>query len=289
MFEAKSKNRRAIFLGSGLIIVILVVTFFVLHITGVISFGSDKNNKNEGDGYPSADAAALAYAKGFAEQDLEGMIEACAIESYVENVDAKATIEYYKAIIHMAIQDQALINNDNILGELNSEYRRYTMEYYIYYQYMVIAVPNLLVGGESIFFNEEDDEEIYDFAEKLDKAGDLKGLTNVTVGGTESPSAYVDDFDSEYKRENKYRREYFANQAKLLGAEKIEDAVVNLEVNGEPYLMFLDMVKYDDRWYVLQLGGAAAYKAGLNVDNAGLISQKELGLLGADDGADDGE
>jgi hypothetical protein len=191
-------------------------------------------------------------------------------------------IEHQKSLPTFMLDTNAIINNDNVLGELNVDSRRYSMEYYIYRQYMSIAAPGIFLSGENVYFNEEDDEEIYDFAKKLDKAGALEGLTNVNVTRVESPLVYVDDFYSDDIKER------LANQAKCLGAEKIDDVVVDLEIDGEPYLMFLELAKYDDKWYVISQNGTATYIAGLSVYNSGLISKKEFGLLGASDGSDDG-
>jgi hypothetical protein len=86
----------------------------------------------------------------------------------------------------------------------------------------------------------------------LNDAEDSEDLKQIKIISTEEPQVYLDAYDEEANQKE------ISEKAKRLGAEKIEDIVVDLEVNGEPYLMFLEMARYGEKWYVLAQGGNAA-------------------------------
>ena len=61
----------------------------------------------EGDGYATADEAAVAYANAFARGDVMGMLSTFAVESYVDHFDSEAYLSYIR--IYRPTNAQAML------------------------------------------------------------------------------------------------------------------------------------------------------------------------------------
>ena len=58
---------------------------------------------------------------------------------------------------------------------------------------------------------------------------------------------------------------------KAYGADKAESIAAVFEFNGARYIICIDTVKYEDRWYIQQLGGDLSIQLGINSNYAGIM------------------
>jgi hypothetical protein len=253
--KKKKGTKKFFFLGAGCTVAVAGVLVFVMIFTGVISLNGANGAKIEGSGFSSAKEAALAYAEGFANQDVGKMLSACSVESTIDNFDSVEYIKYTRSFYSSISKNYFNVtNSENILGELNINQRKRGLEGQILMSYKLIAAPWLWeywLNDEGEIWTRliENETELNDLMADLNDAEDSEDLKQIKIISTEEPQVYSDAYDEEANQ--KILRE----QAKIFGAERIEDIVVNLEVNGEPYLMALEMAKYGDKWYVLWQGG----------------------------------
>ena len=72
-------------------------------------------------------------------------------------------------------------------------------------------------------------------------------------------------------------------QAELLNADEIRSVGVHLEASGCEYLLCVDTVRYQNRWYILQSQGNLANLMGIGAQMAGMkeIPAEELEAIHA--------
>ncbi len=129
---------------------------------------------------------------------------------------------------------------------------------------------------------------------KLDEDGDAEKFTEQLTGLIEAADfgsmeflgfipldEYTDDSSIETYRDNLDR------MAEENGGSELKNQAVVIRINDEAYFFFLDTIKADDRWYILQLGGGLPLLLGAEVEDVGTsraegISEEELKTIMGD-------
>jgi len=198
----------------------------------------------EGAGFDSPEAAAMGYLEGLRDADFKRMMSAFAIESYVENYNFEALLNMRRA--YMYALEIKLPNTNEFVKAMNLENRRGSVADKLLRQYLFLCVPEL---DQSQPQKMGDETEVSSFVAQLNKGLNAPKLQTLEVLGFIPPEDLAAPYASEQNKQN------LAQLAEVCGADQQVSLVAVFELNEDKYMLCLDIVDYDGKWYISQPGG----------------------------------
>lgn len=217
----------------------------------------------EGEGFASPEDAVQAYLTGIQNEDLSQMLSAFAIESFVEHYDLKAMLEQIRAYTYsMAIK---LPNTNEIFESINVEARKGEIVQAIQFQLMSFHMPELDITQPVTFAGDDSAEAIATFLEAFEANTRTLTIKGLQFDAFIAPETLNELYLSEQNQKN------LAKRAPVYGADEIKSVVASLTVEGKPYVLCCDAIRYGDAWYLLSLGGNISQLLGLSMFSGGLV------------------
>ncbi|MDD3795593.1 MAG: hypothetical protein PHE06_06440 [Lachnospiraceae bacterium] len=220
--------------------------------------GTARPGCTEGRGYQSPEDAVSAYLKGFQENDIDQMMAACAVETYVERFDL---IKYVERLQAYSPSMTCLPDISGFSERLNLESRRAEIIKAIRQQYLTITKSSTAVGDSAgtVLPMKDFDTTTEEFLQNIFAEEDETFLSDIVFSGSFlKPEDLAEVYSSEQNQNN------MGKTAAYLGAEEIQSVVAALTVKEDPYLLCMDTVCYDDKWYVLNAGGTIGSIEGIS-------------------------
>ncbi len=222
----------------------------------------------ESEGFDSPQLAAKAYLEGFKAHELDQMISAFSIESYVDHYDLQASLENVHAYVFMHQEFNLPAVNDFSRG-FNIQSRKEEILRDTVKQYAAVYNINEGYFKNSTLLKDEDisDENI---SSKLIKLLDQMDLSSMKILGYIPPEELSEEYGSNG------RLDIRAQQTKVCGAENVESCVVIFELEGNKYCFCFDAVQYKGKWYIRRLGGSISTLLNIPFDLAGITAIDSL-------------
>ena len=198
-------------------------------------------------GYETPEETAQAYMNALENKDIEQMINLFAIETYVQRCDIRSWIE----LGTYSCYSSPLPMNDNIFTKnLNIMMRQ--KEVFKYLRYFYANISSAFTGTD---FNVDEGESGKDILDQFWLIKDEKDIFDIKMEGfgnlqeiyeeqNNSSTSYYDVIKNSVQRTKKY-----------LGCDDIIPIVVKCRWKNIPIYLFMDMVKYENKWLILNLGG----------------------------------
>ncbi|MBR0092183.1 MAG: hypothetical protein IJP92_10825 [Lachnospiraceae bacterium] len=205
----------------------------------------------EGEGFATAEEAAKAYVDGLIANDIDAMLAACAIESYVDHFDMEKYIERIGAYQTIFIHGMMLPEAGETARRINIESRRYELASEIKNQYARLVQRNLI---ESLDGKPQINVSDYDSAAQLleenfntneDVMKDIRLVSTEDVASLKRRGSASDDEVQDYLNQS----------AESIGADEITAVAIRLSAGGKEYVLIPDLVRYGDKWYVCEAYG----------------------------------
>jgi hypothetical protein len=219
----------------------------------------------EGGGYESPEDAVTAYVAAFARGDLPGMVRAFSVENYVTHFDAVALLEHTRAFL--PISDLAywpMYPQGNLNAALNESVRYSTVVREISNQYRILFGPDLEWDTTTSVPEEGDAQVIVE---------ELRVLNDARLGALRTASFVPLELAMGDQWENHSRldrgQKAIADRMSINGAAEIVTSVVGVEEGAASWLMFVQVAKYGDHWYIDTLNGVAAELLGIGQTESG--------------------
>ena len=255
---------------------------------GLLRFGGSgkKTTRVEGDGFETPEAAITAYAEALQAQDVERMISCFAVESYAENYDAVKACERMGVIMPQdALWNKPLAPTESdFVAKLNVEKRRSEVLDVIVRHSVVLAYYSGGEGNEGFYdamqmipvtYSDLDDaEKERAIRETLQAMQTIPDLSAMQIGTTYEP----------YELSNNYLNTANLRQIKrsadTFNAEGVKSVALMPTLNGRTFILTLDAVRFQGRWYLLGAGNLSIL---LNTDtyHGGLVPKDEVEELSA--------
>jgi len=258
-----SKNRKGkyiLFALSGIVIgaILLAAIFFA---TGMLS--SDVKTL-EGPGFSTPEDAAKAYLTGLRDQDINAMISAFAIESYVDNYDFEASVERIQT--YQMYADIFLPNTSDYTVQLNIAARRNQITRLINMQYMLYNTPEELNDGTPVTFSKDDTAAIQDFVAKFEQDTNNYIFEDLEITGTVPPEDLAEAYMDERNQQN------IAKQAVTFGADAddVVNVAITFEADGQTWVFCPQLVRYDSKWYIQSSQGNLAVLLNMSAYTGGI-------------------
>lgn len=263
-----AKVRYLLFAMCGTVVgaILLAVILFA---TGMIS--SDVKAKEgsggktiEGSGFSTPEDAAKAYLTGLRDQDMDEMLAAFAIESYVDNYDFEASVERMQS--YQMNAEIFLPNTNDYTRQLNIAARRNQITRLINFQYMLFNTPEEFNDGTPVMFSVEDTKAVQDFVAKFEQETDNYVFEDLVITGTMPPEDLAEMYLNEKNLQN------IATQAKIFGVnnDDVVNIVITFKADGKTWVFCPQAVRYDNKWYLQSSQGNLAALLGLSAYTGGI-------------------
>ena len=206
----------------------------------------------EGEGFTSPEEAILAYAKALKAQDLKAMMSCFAIESYVANYNMPDEFERIGAVMPNIIWSEPIAPTESeFMSDLNIEKRRSAVVDVIMKQLLALSYYNggkeydgasTVMSGSVFSYNELTEQERYSDSQYTMKA--LQNIPELEVGQILQPYELQEQYLSSANLQN------LRSGSSIYRAEGIKSTAIQLNINGSPYLLSMDAIRYNGKWYL---------------------------------------
>jgi hypothetical protein len=221
-------------------------------------------------GFVSPEAAVKAYLEGLRDSELDRMLSTFALELY----ESANSIAPFSNELSTAINRES--EKQAIVGEIYAQY---------------ITICSLESGLQLENQRIESDAEAGVIAANANALLNAPKLNTLNVLGFISPETLSDfskvlgglEISPTYF--DKDTQNMFAEVAKNAGVDKLAGSIAVFEINGSLYLHCSDVIEYDGKWFIGQLGGIISSFLNLNVGWMGLVpvsAMAEAGIEGVD-------
>ena len=261
--ERKKEERKSRFVRGLILFLIVLLCIAGAFVGGIIYNRTNAGTASvEGPGFKTAKSAMQAFAKAFAEKDIDKMYSCCAVESYVENFE----YEKYLERINTYIPDNMMMTGDDeISRRLNRGTRQNELMRSFFYMYQYVSLPE-----DSFVFDMRpvslDDLDVDDIIDELKGA---ERINEIRLADIKDPDKYVEVANPETIKN------YYEAYEEIYGG-KMDSCAAKLEIDGEDWIMFADLIEYDGKWYVLNTQGVYGSIAGLSVNLGGIVRESDL-------------
>lgn len=207
-------------------------------------------------GQKTKEEVVLAFMEALKNQDVSEMISLFALDTYVQNCDVRAWQEW--GIYNLSGDSVLPVNNNRFTKELNVMIRKYQIIKDLRYLYQAFA-SGLGVGSLKM----ETGESGQDVLDHFWLVKDEEDLLNIEVENDFADAKTL--YDSRNTSSTSYE-EYVGKdierRLKYLRCDEIEPMAVRFEWNGLPFILFMEVARYDDSWMILQMGGTLVRSMG---------------------------
>lgn len=223
----------------------------------------------EGFGADSPEQAAIDYLKFLSEGNISGMLSCCAVESFIENVDAESVIERNQALIPTS--QQLFVWDGQYSKEVCIEKRRGNLSVNIYRQMFSLANKDASFGGMVVSLS--DYASIQSMIDEFFPSNVDGLLKTIEIDGVVTVEEVFGDNAEKYS-ENINRQ--CETMRKIYGAEDYVPVAIKFECNGKPFYFGADMVKYNSGWYICDFIGQYGYIRGADMNTGGIAAEEKL-------------
>ena len=215
----------------------------------------------EGEGYESPEEAVAAYLQAKKNGDAAGMLATFAIETYVENVDAQASLWRVRAF--MPGNSALPLGGDHQL-QMAAAKRYAELANTLYYQWLALSWPDEYgeFGAQAVMFQDEAEVEAFRAALAANDVAPL--LETLELVDFVAPAELIEVYLSPNNLKN------LAQQAAAYGCDELADVVARLSVGGEEWYQCMQCARYGDKWYNIAFSGNAGNLLGIDAYSAGL-------------------
>ena len=253
------KNPRLPIILAGLLVIIIALVLIVDLPSG--SRGGRSSAVGE-VGFDTPEEALIFYLEGLRDSNLEQMVSAFALESFVENFDLEAVIERVQS--YNFFIEQRMTNANEFMTSLNLEHRRGRITGEIYNTYFRLAQV-----GFDIFVTERV-EDAQAFVNELERDLVALDLESIEIIGFIPPELLSEIYLDEINQEN------IARNQDLFGADEVVSRVVVFQIGRDQFILMADVANYDGQWHLLTLGGNIGVIVGIHHGFGGLLVPEDI-------------
>ena len=268
-----NKSTMPIVIACLLIVIIAAVTMIDLP-EGEGSTGAGTGISEVG--FDTPEEALIFYLEGLRDSDLDRMLSAFAIESFVENHNFEYFIERIRAYSPFA--DVRMPNANDFVESMNLTLRLGIISSHIGFQYLTLTQLEFDFTRPHPI---QEPESVDEFVQQFERDLDSPDLESIEIIGFIPPEALSEQY---LDRNNQMNIE---RQAVIFGVEEIANRVVVFQMGRHQYMLFVEVGNYDGQWHLLHFGGNAAALVGVNQLYMGLLVPEEITRLFDDINIDD--
>ena len=227
------------------------------------------SGKIEGSGYKTPEDAVLAYAKALKSANVSKILSTFAVETYVENYDLEAQVKDYNN--YSLALNPKFSSVDSFTTDLNLLSRQQIIanNLTLLCLFSCLGEDSDVVQGRNIRFDGDPYNDPDDLFDDMDFESWSEILSEMEF---DDDFVYMDDLVDEDNIGTFEDR--LDQQCDYYGCDEIVPMGLELELNGEDCILFVDVACYDGKWFILRQGGMLATWQGCSVYAAGLYIEE---------------
>ena len=258
-----NKSTMPIVIACLLIVIIVLVTVIELPEGG----GTSRRGTGVTEvGFDTPEEAVIFYLEGLRDSDLNQMLSAFAIETFVENYDFEELIERVKSY-HPAM-DVRMPNANEFVESMNVVQRLGTVNVNIISKYLTLTQDMDFVLMMPYIIR--DPEEVSGFLLQFERNLDSPDLESIEIIGFIPPESLHEFYLDEGNQM------HIERHAELFGVDEIANRIVVFQMGRHQYMLFVEVGNYDGQWHLLHFGGNAAVLVGISHFHMGLLVPEEI-------------
>lgn len=200
----------------------------------------------ESAGFDSPQMAVEAYLEGLKAGDLDRMMSAFAVESYVEHYNLQAYLEQMGSYRFLE-QEISLPVADGLSRSMDIQSRMKEAASQSAGQFAAVCILNGNYYGNMPI--PETQPGSADYVQEMANIIDAADMDSMKILGYIPPEKLSKGYGSDDSRKTR------AGQAEICGADKQESCAVAFEIGGNKYIICPDTVEYNGKWYIKNLSG----------------------------------
>ena len=247
---------------------IIVVGVLVIVVAMILVVGLPRGSRGGGTsgveevGFATPEEALIFYLEGLRDSDLEKMISAFALESFVVNFDLEAMVERLRSYsLHI---EQRMPNANDFIISLNLEHRRGRVASGIYNKYFQLAQ----VGFDNFVMEPVEDAQA--FVDELERDLVALDLESIEIVGFIPPELLSEMYLDVMNQAN------IARNLDIFGADEIVSRVIVFQIGRDQFVLMADVANYDGEWHLLTLGGNIGVMVGIHHGYEGLLVPEDI-------------
>jgi len=214
-------------------------------------------------GFDTPEEAMIAYLEGLRDSDLDRMMSAFAIETYILNYDLEYIVDRLGS--YMITLTPRMPNTNEFITAINVEHRRGEIA--------------SLIGMQQLFLSNHEHDFLRPYL--VDDAGEFVRQLDRGLGGLNLQSidilGFIPPEELHHLHHDPLNLENMQRQANTIGADQLKSMVVAFELNRSTYLLTADVANYDGRWYIASFGGNIGALLGISVGTQGIVPPMDFG------------
>lgn len=242
------------------ILSILLAICTLLTLCGCSSSGNN-GTKIEGNGYKSAEKAALAFAEALQSGDVRKILSTFAMETYVDSMD----MEEYLSATGPYMVSTGLVSSDDYSKEIRLIQRQYDIARYfgyLYINYTEFGMPENMAPVSN-----RDMKPYDEFIEAMTVEDWENILGEMEIGDVLTLGEVLPDEDTEEMDDR------LKAIAKQYGCDNVVPLAVEVTLDGVEYYLCVNVANYDGTWYNLKLIGVIGSMLGADSTSCGLVER----------------
>ena len=255
-----------------LAVAVLMAAYIVLSSVGVFNLGSSGSKKSSNDsasyeetGFSSPEDCVETYMEYFQNGDFDGMLSCYAIDTFVDNYDMEKSVERLMSIQPMST---IVLADDDFSRNISVEEIRYNASKMIRGASWYLSSSTFLIDGYAVALEPGDDAK--DLIDEYLPSDIQETLSDIEYNGIIDKD---DDLFSEYLSRNSDNIEQYFD---VCGSDNYECLAVDFSLDGDDYYLFLDLIEYNNKWYISPSTSYLSFIFGLPTNCGNCVLQDDV-------------
>ena len=246
-----------------IIAAVLVIIVALVLIVDLPSGNRGDRSQGVGEvGFDTPEEVLIFYLEGLRDSNLEQMVSAFAIESFIENYNLEAQIDRVQA--YNFWMEVVMPNTNDFVVSMNVENRRGRVVGSIIQQFFMLSQVDFDISRPVLMGDYEGESR--DFVNQLEEYLGAPDLEALEIIGVIMPEDLSDIYQTELNQANMERVK------EVHGADEIVSRVIVFEIGRDQYLLFADLINYGGQWHIMNFQGNIGNLVGISHMRSGLLS-----------------
>ena len=240
-----------VLIGAACMFVIAAVAVGAIWFSGGFSNQGNAEKLFEGSGFASPEEAVRAYLEGYKKIDIEEMLSAFAIETFVSNYNFDVQVLNNVSFSNILNVNLAYPNSSRLLTRDNIYQRLFQLEKDIADQVMGYTETDFS-GLNSDDFAEMDQQVLIDtIVGMFPVEEDFEALPSLSIVKFLEPGEI--GIDNSYTEPSV--KEYIDMATEAYGVDELLDVAVACDIGGKDYYLTFTAYRYVNTWFLGEVGG----------------------------------
>lgn len=225
----------------------------------------------EGDGFSAPEEAVSAYIEAMNAGDVNAMAATFAIETYVDHLDARASMERMRSFVmpnYSSVPAIGPLSRSLLVEQRRNEITGPIYNSYLFYATAGTDYESIGNGSPETLSGEDSIDSLLSVLEAAQPESWVGHISITKVCAPDDPlvSSYMPDASKIEQGSVNIQK-----QLEICGGDEYTELIAVLDVNGSTGAQFMQCIRYGDKWYNWRAFGLIPNLLGLTYMTNGLV------------------